>query len=199
MNEAAGLGMLQSFSLEIGLVMLIISTERSCTFQYGCMLCKCWWPVLADYVLASVLVVLQDGRLHSGDHLLQIGDINVRGMGSEQVASVLRQSGTHVHLIVARGIIEPPVDFPPYAPIIPTIELTEHLRQLNEALLLHAQDLPGQTAPPEAGLISTDNPQTYQTVLPAEIHPVNNTHVLQSWSVCVIASNVYCTVYENVM
>lgn len=121
----------------------------------------CWW------------YWWQDGRLHSGDHLLQIGDINVRGMGSEQVASVLRQSGTHVHLIVARGIIEPTVDFPPYAPIIPTVELTEHLRQLNEALLLHAQDFPGYIVPPEAGLVPADNPSTFQTVLPAEIHPVN--------------------------
>ena len=117
-------------------------------------------------------MLLQDGRLHSGDHLLQIGDINVRGMGSEQVASVLRQSGTHVHLIVARGIVEPPVEFPPYAPIIPTIELTEHLRQLNEALLLHAQDFPGYIVPPEGGAVSTDNPPNFQTVLPAEIHPV---------------------------
>jgi len=119
-------------------------------------------------------VLLQDGRLHSGDHLLQIGDINVRGMGSEQVASVLRQSGTHVHLIVARGIMEPTVDFPPYAPIIPTVELTEHLRQLNEALLLHAQDFPGYIVPPEDGLVSAENnPANFQTVLPAEIHPVN--------------------------
>jgi len=118
---------------------------------------------------------VQDGRLHSGDHLLQIGEINVRGMGSEQVASVLRQSGTHVHLIVARGIIEPPVDFPPYAPIIPTVELTEHLRQLNEALLLNAPDFPGYIVPPEppAGLIPNDNPTSFQTVLPAEIHPVS--------------------------
>jgi len=114
----------------------------------------------------------QDGRLQSGDHLLQIGDINVRGMGSEQVASVLRQSGTHVHLIVARGIIEPTMDFPPYAPVIPTTELTEHLRQLNEALLLHAQDFPGYIVPPQSELVSTDDPPTYQTVLPAEIHPV---------------------------
>jgi len=94
-------------------------------------------------------------------------------MGSEQVASVLRQSGTHVHLIVARGIMEPTVDFPPYAPVIPTVELTEHLRQLNEALLLHAQDFPGYIVPPEDGMVSTDNPANFQTVLPAEIHPVN--------------------------
>jgi len=120
-----------------------------------------------------IALLCQDSRLHSGDHLLQIGDINVRGMGSEQVASVLRQSGTHVHLIVARGIIEPAVDFPPYAPIIPTIELTEHLRQLNEALLVHAQDFPGYIVPPDGEMVTNGNPTAYQTVLPAEIHPVS--------------------------
>lgn len=48
--------------------------------------------------------VPQDNRLQSGDHILQIGDVNLRGMGSEQVAAVLRQSGTHVRLVVARPV-----------------------------------------------------------------------------------------------
>lgn len=46
----------------------------------------------------------RDDRLHSGDHILQIGDVNLHEMGSEQVANVLRQSGTHVRLVVARPI-----------------------------------------------------------------------------------------------
>jgi multiple PDZ domain protein len=46
----------------------------------------------------------RDGRLLSGDNILQIGDVNLHEMVSEQVASVLRQSGTHVKLIVARPI-----------------------------------------------------------------------------------------------
>ena len=46
----------------------------------------------------------QDGRLQSGDHILQIGEVSLRGMGSEQVAAVLRQSGTQVRLVVARPI-----------------------------------------------------------------------------------------------
>lgn len=46
----------------------------------------------------------RDGRLISGDHILQIGDVNLHDMVSEQVASVLRQSGTHVRLVVARPI-----------------------------------------------------------------------------------------------
>ncbi|XP_026684635.1 patj homolog, partial [Diaphorina citri] len=41
----------------------------------------------------------RDGHLQSGDHILQIGAVNLRGMGSEQVASVLRQSGSHVRLV----------------------------------------------------------------------------------------------------
>lgn len=40
----------------------------------------------------------------SGDHILQIGDVNLRGMGSEQVAAVLRQAGTNVRLVVARPV-----------------------------------------------------------------------------------------------
>ncbi|XP_063701059.1 patj homolog [Culicoides brevitarsis] len=51
----------------------------------------------------------RDGRLVSGDHILQIGDVNLHEMVSEQVASVLRQSGTHVRLVVARPA-DPSVD-----------------------------------------------------------------------------------------
>lgn len=46
----------------------------------------------------------RDGRLISGDHILQIGDVNLQGMNSEEVANVLRRSGTHVRLVVARPI-----------------------------------------------------------------------------------------------
>ncbi|XP_043230328.1 patj homolog isoform X2 [Amphibalanus amphitrite] len=44
----------------------------------------------------------RDGRLQSGDHILQIGEHNLRGMESVQVAQVLRTAGTQVRLIVAR-------------------------------------------------------------------------------------------------
>lgn len=46
----------------------------------------------------------RDARLFSGDHILQIGEVNLHEMSSEQVASVLRQSGTHVRLVVARPV-----------------------------------------------------------------------------------------------
>ncbi|KAM4611696.1 multiple PDZ domain protein [Polymixia lowei] len=45
----------------------------------------------------------QDGRLHSGDHILKIGDTDLYGMGSEQVAQVLRQCGNTIKLVVTRG------------------------------------------------------------------------------------------------
>ncbi|XP_043504297.1 uncharacterized protein LOC122525516 [Polistes fuscatus] len=65
----------------------------------------------------------RDNRLQSGDHILQIGDVNLRGMGSEQVAAVLRQSGTHVRLVVARPVEPTSPDFQAigsHAPIVPT-------------------------------------------------------------------------------
>ncbi|KAL1512843.1 hypothetical protein ABEB36_002361 [Hypothenemus hampei] len=78
----------------------------------------------------------RDGRLQSGDHILQIGDVNLRGLGSEQVASVLRQCGVHVRMVVARPVESANADFQvlgSQAPIVPTkilgdpIELEKHL------------------------------------------------------------------------
>nr|DBA28120.1 TPA: hypothetical protein GDO54_008526 [Pyxicephalus adspersus] len=45
----------------------------------------------------------QNGRLRSGDHILKIGDTDLAGMSSEQVAQVLRQCGNRVKLVIARG------------------------------------------------------------------------------------------------
>ncbi|XP_078008625.1 multiple PDZ domain protein isoform X25 [Phascolarctos cinereus] len=50
----------------------------------------------------------QHGRLCSGDHILKIGETDLAGMSSEQVAQVLRQCGNRVKLVIARGIIEEP-------------------------------------------------------------------------------------------
>uniref|UniRef100_A0A8D0HJN6 PATJ crumbs cell polarity complex component n=1 Tax=Sphenodon punctatus TaxID=8508 RepID=A0A8D0HJN6_SPHPU len=44
----------------------------------------------------------QDGRLRTGDHILQIGGTNVQGMTSEQVAQVLRNCGNCIRMVVAR-------------------------------------------------------------------------------------------------
>ncbi|NXU56919.1 MPDZ protein, partial [Turnix velox] len=54
------------------------------------------------------------GRLCSGDHILKIGDTDLAGMSSEQVAQVLRQCGNRVKLVIARGPLEEPA--PPVVP-----------------------------------------------------------------------------------
>ncbi|XP_052685136.1 multiple PDZ domain protein-like isoform X10 [Crassostrea angulata] len=84
-------------------------------------------------------VACRNGQLHSGDHILQIGDVNVRGMSSEQVAAVLRQSGREVRLIVARPVNEPSAYPTPHAPVVPTHQLDEHLQQINA--LLHGEQI----------------------------------------------------------
>ncbi|XP_069386092.1 multiple PDZ domain protein isoform X5 [Paralichthys olivaceus] len=46
----------------------------------------------------------RDKRLRSGDQILRIGDTDLAGMNSEQVAQVLRNAGTRVKLLIARDI-----------------------------------------------------------------------------------------------
>ncbi|CAH2044810.1 unnamed protein product, partial [Iphiclides podalirius] len=57
--------------------------------------------VVIKYVLPGGIAD-KDGRLQSGDHVLQVGSVNLRGFTSEQVAAVLRQAGPAVRLLVAR-------------------------------------------------------------------------------------------------
>ncbi|KAL4641509.1 multiple PDZ domain protein isoform X4 [Arapaima gigas] len=59
----------------------------------------------------------QDGRLRSGDHILKIGDTELYGMGSEQVAHVLRQCGNRVRLVITRG----GTDDPAPSAVLPTV------------------------------------------------------------------------------
>ncbi|EDW17667.1 patj homolog [Drosophila mojavensis] len=71
----------------------------------------------------------RDGRLRSGDHILQIGDVNLHEMVSEQVAAVLRQSGTHVRLVVVRPIEQnlptPQYALEPGSAVVPTRVLSD--------------------------------------------------------------------------
>ncbi|XP_044746782.1 inaD-like protein isoform X2 [Coccinella septempunctata] len=94
----------------------------------------------------------RDGRLQSGDHILQIGEVNLRGLGSEQVASVLRQCGIHVRMVVARPIESTNADYNTlgsHAPIVPTkilgdpVELDKHLIEngLTETFINHSSSL----------------------------------------------------------
>ncbi|GLV43577.1 patj [Carabus blaptoides fortunei] len=92
-------------------------------------------------VIKSILpggIADRDGRVQSGDHILQIGDVNLRGLGSEQVATVLRQAGSQVRMVVARPVESTSSDFQMLgsdAPIVPTKilidpeELDRHLLQ----------------------------------------------------------------------
>ncbi|XP_063962810.1 multiple PDZ domain protein-like isoform X4 [Lytechinus pictus] len=63
----------------------------------------------------------EDGRLQSGDIILRIGETDLEGMNSDQVASVLRQSGSHVQLVVARGAL-PVIQSSPAPPMEPEVE-----------------------------------------------------------------------------
>lgn len=73
-------------------------------------------------------VAERDGRLQTGDHVLQIGDVNLRAFSSEQVATVLRQSGSQVRIVVARPVEPTSPDYQAlasHAPIIPTKLLSD--------------------------------------------------------------------------
>ncbi|KAK2863194.1 hypothetical protein Q5P01_002727 [Channa striata] len=77
----------------------------------------------------------QDGRLRSGDHILRIGDTDLHGMGSEQVAHVLRQCGNRVKLVVTRGPVEENPSVSAVMPVVlPTVdEQQDYEEEENEA------------------------------------------------------------------
>ncbi|XP_030017617.1 multiple PDZ domain protein isoform X2 [Sphaeramia orbicularis] len=68
----------------------------------------------------------QDGRLRSGDHILRIGDTDLYGMGSEQVAQVLRQCGNRVKLVVTRGPVD---ETPSVSAVMPVVLPTVNEQQ----------------------------------------------------------------------
>uniref|UniRef100_A0A671WV42 Multiple PDZ domain crumbs cell polarity complex component n=1 Tax=Sparus aurata TaxID=8175 RepID=A0A671WV42_SPAAU len=72
----------------------------------------------------------QDGRLRSGDHILRIGDTDLYGMGSEQVAQVLRQCGNRVKLVVTRGPVD---ETPSVSAIMPVVLPTVNEDQEEDA------------------------------------------------------------------
>lgn len=49
----------------------------------------------------------RDGRLKSGDHILQLNNENLTGMASDEVASIIRKAGMEVKLVIARDMVEP--------------------------------------------------------------------------------------------
>ncbi|XP_059210532.1 multiple PDZ domain protein [Centropristis striata] len=76
----------------------------------------------------------QDGRLRSGDHILRIGDTDLFGMGSEQVAQVLRQCGNRVKLVVTRGPVEESPSVSAVMPVVlPTVNEQGYEEEEDEA------------------------------------------------------------------
>ncbi|KAK7175905.1 hypothetical protein R3I93_000232 [Phoxinus phoxinus] len=60
----------------------------------------------------------QDGRLRSGDHVLRIGDTDLFGLSSEQVAQVLKQCGNRVRLLISRGTADDALPAPVSLPTV---------------------------------------------------------------------------------
>ncbi|XP_075472084.1 inaD-like protein isoform X2 [Ascaphus truei] len=61
----------------------------------------------------------RDGRLRTGDHILQIEDTNVQGMASDQVAQVLRNCGNSVRMVIARDPVGKTSTKPPAPATLP--------------------------------------------------------------------------------
>ncbi|XP_069498143.1 inaD-like protein isoform X2 [Ambystoma mexicanum] len=71
----------------------------------------------------------RDGRLRTGDHILQIGGTNVQGMTSEQVAQVLRTCGNSVGMVIARDPIGEHAVKPPTPACLPVSALPPMLNR----------------------------------------------------------------------
>ncbi|XP_053699072.1 patj homolog [Sabethes cyaneus] len=128
-------------------------------------------------------VAERDGRLQSGDHVLQIGDVNLRGFSSEQVATVLRQTGQQVRLIVARPVEPTSPDYQAlasHAPIIPTKMLTDP-EELDRTLL--------QTAGYTSGAFLQSPVEESEELCPThiEVVAVNNTINIDTNSLALIS------------
>ena len=83
----------------------------------------------AGVIVKTILrdgVADKDGRLKPNDFILQINEHWLQGVGSEQVAVVLRGTGSHVRLVVARPV-DPndPSAQRPNVPILPSAILTD--------------------------------------------------------------------------
>ncbi|XP_061859229.1 inaD-like protein isoform X2 [Colius striatus] len=82
----------------------------------------------------------RDGRLRTGDHILEIGGTNVQGMTSEQVAQVLRNCGNSVRMIVARDPKCEIMETPP-APVSWPVSTLPPFQSGNDINLFEAYDV----------------------------------------------------------
>ncbi|XP_075946192.1 multiple PDZ domain protein [Anarhichas minor] len=71
----------------------------------------------------------RDKRLRSSDQILRIGDTDLAGMNSEQVAQVLRNAGTKVKLLIARDVTK---DNHLSSPVLSQDSLDGKLNDLND-------------------------------------------------------------------
>ncbi|XP_056265013.1 multiple PDZ domain protein isoform X3 [Pseudoliparis swirei] len=71
----------------------------------------------------------EDKRLRSGDQILRIGDTDLAGMNSEQVAQVLQNAGTKVKLLIARDVTK---DNHLSSPVLSQDSLDGKLNDLND-------------------------------------------------------------------
>lgn len=89
----------------------------------------------------NLISLPQDGRLRSGDHILRIGDTDLYGMGSEQVAQVLRQCGNRVKLVVTRGPVD---ENPSVSAVMPVVLPTVNEQQVKGSGLLQSKNITGK-------------------------------------------------------
>ncbi|KYO36940.1 hypothetical protein Y1Q_0020943 [Alligator mississippiensis] len=83
----------------------------------------------------------RDGRLKTGDHILQIGGTNVQGMTSEQVAQVLRNCGNSVRMVVARDPVCEVTVTPPTPVSLPVGALPSFQSRGDNATLFDTYDV----------------------------------------------------------
>ncbi|XP_025064446.1 inaD-like protein isoform X3 [Alligator sinensis] len=83
----------------------------------------------------------RDGRLKTGDHILQIGGTNVQGMTSEQVAQVLRNCGNSVSMVVARDPVCEVTVTPPTPVSLPVGALPSFQSRGDNATLFDTYDV----------------------------------------------------------
>ena len=106
----------------------------------------------AGVIVKTILrdgVADKDGRLKPNDFILQINEHWLQGVGSEQVAVVLRGTGSHVRLVVARPV-DPndPSAQRPNVPILPSAILTDRKAlEMHLATGVIAEQMPAPPPP----------------------------------------------------
>ena len=107
----------------------------------------------AGVIVKTILrdgVADKDGRLKPNDFILQINEHWLQGVGSEQVAVVLRGTGSHVRLVVARPVDpnDPSVQRP-NVPILPSAILTDRKAlEMHLATGVITEQMQGPPPPP---------------------------------------------------